>query len=152
MLHPSLHSSPLSCSFFTPFSSSPPFSHSLLPSSHHQFLALPHSLLLSPLPPTHSPIKQVSIVSHKDVWPHFKNVIKETTQQRNLQGSQTRAGTYHNLPKIGQPSNISRPPSLFLNEAVAKGAFLSKVHVHPPIYASIYMLQEATKKQHCARD
>ena len=54
--------------------------------------------------PFHSPIKKVAIVSHKDVWSHFENVIKETTQQRNLQGSHKQACTYHNLPKIGPPS------------------------------------------------
>ena len=39
-------------------------------------------------------------------------------------------------------------PPPFLNEVVAKGAFLSKVH--PPIYAAVhsYVKQEAPNKQH----
>jgi len=37
-----------------------------------------------------------------------------------------------------------------LNEVVAKGTFLPKVH--PPIYATVHAaMQEAPKKQNCAR-
>ena len=39
-----------------------------------------------------------------------------------------------NPPKISPPSKIRPPP--FLNEVVAKGAFLSKVR--PPIYAAVH--------------
>ena len=41
---------------------------------------------------------------------------------------------YHNLPKIAHPRKYVHPP--FLNEVVAKSAFLSKVH--PPIYVAVH--------------
>ena len=48
------------------------------------------------------------------------------------------------------PTHENKPP--LLNEVVAKGAFLLKVH--SPIYAAVHavMLSNKTpKKQHCAR-
>ena len=50
---------------------------------------------------------------------------------------------YRNLLKIGPPSKISPPP--FLNEVVAKGAFLSKVR--PPIYATVHAVMLSKKCQ-----
>ena len=51
--------------------------------------------------------------------------------------------TYRNLPKRSPPLKI-RPP-LFLNEVVAKGAFLSKVR--PPIYAAVHAVMLSKKQQ-----
>ena len=48
---------------------------------------------------------------------------------------------YLNLLKISPPSKIRPPP--FLNEVVAKGAFLSKVH--PPIYATVHAVMLSKK-------
>ena len=48
---------------------------------------------------------------------------------------------YRNLPKISPPSKIRPPP--FLNEVVAKGAFLSKVR--PPIYAAVHAVMLSKK-------
>ena len=49
---------------------------------------------------------------------------------------------YHNLTKIGPSSKINHPP--FLNEAIAKGTFLSKIR--PLVYAAVHEVQEAPKK------
>ena len=49
---------------------------------------------------------------------------------------------YHNLTKIGPSSKINHPP--FLNEAIAKGTFLSKIR--PLVYAAVHEVQEASKK------
>ena len=45
-------------------------------------------------------------------------------QNRNRKSNNECIMIYRTLPKIGPPSKISPPP--FLNEVVAKGAFLSK--------------------------
>ena len=58
-------------------------------------------------------------------------------------------GVTRNLLKISPPSKISPPP--FLNEVVAKGAFLSrKYNVLPPIYAAVHAVM-LSKKQHKGR-
>ena len=60
---------------------------------------------------------------------------------------------YRNLPKISPPSKIRPPP--FLNEVVAKDAFLSKVC--PPINATVHAVllskkhRRSRKKQHEGR-
>ena len=55
---------------------------------------------------------------------------------------------YCNLLKVGPPSKICPPP--YLNEIVAKGVFLSKVH--PPICPVVHAVkQEVPRKQYIAR-